>query len=143
MTFTLDPSSTAGACSLSTGTVAFTGAGSCVVDANQAGNASYLAAPQVHQSMTVKVTAAGLIALTLQYAQSSAKYQALTARQKAVVDAVANLAAGVLNRVVPRLTAAQKAALINQYKAEVETLRAGGWLTATQAATLSAAASQL
>jgi hypothetical protein len=42
-----------GVCSLSGSTVSFTGAGTCVVNADQSGNASYLAAPQVQQSFAV------------------------------------------------------------------------------------------
>ena len=33
--------------------VSFTGAGSCIIDANQAGNGTYNAAPQVQQTVTV------------------------------------------------------------------------------------------
>jgi hypothetical protein len=54
--FSVDPSSGAGVCSVSgTGgaTVNFNADGTCVIDANQAGNANYLAAPQVAQSVTV------------------------------------------------------------------------------------------
>ena len=40
-------------CSISGATVSFTGAGTCTIDANQAGNADYLSAPQVTQSFTV------------------------------------------------------------------------------------------
>ncbi len=40
-------------CSLSGSTVSFSKAGTCVIDANQAGNSSYEAAPQVQQSFTV------------------------------------------------------------------------------------------
>jgi hypothetical protein len=40
-------------CSISGATVSFTGAGTCTIDANQAGNADYLSAPQVSQSFTV------------------------------------------------------------------------------------------
>jgi hypothetical protein len=43
----------AGVCSISGSTVSFTGSGTCVVDADQSGNASYLAAPQAQQSITV------------------------------------------------------------------------------------------
>jgi hypothetical protein len=43
----------AGICSISGTTVSMTGAGTCVVNANQAGNASYAAAPQVQQSFAV------------------------------------------------------------------------------------------
>ncbi len=40
-------------CSISGATVSFTGAGTCTIDADQAGNADYLSAPQVTQSFTV------------------------------------------------------------------------------------------
>ena len=50
---TVDSSSTAGVCTVNDGTVLFTGAGTCVLDANQAGNANFGAAPQVQQSITV------------------------------------------------------------------------------------------
>ena len=49
---TIDTSSTS-ICSISSGKVTFHKAGTCVVDANQAGNSTYLAAPQVRQSFTV------------------------------------------------------------------------------------------
>ena len=51
--FTIDASSTPGACSISGGVVSFTGAGTCIVDANQAGNANYFAAPEKQQTITV------------------------------------------------------------------------------------------
>ena len=51
VTITLDGSSTG--CSINAGVVSFTSAGSCVLDANQAGNATYYAAPQVQQSFAV------------------------------------------------------------------------------------------
>jgi hypothetical protein len=41
------------ACSISAGVVSFTGAGTCVINANQAGNATYAAATKVMQSFTV------------------------------------------------------------------------------------------
>ncbi len=53
VTFSIDSSSTAGACSISGGTVSFTGPGTCTVDANQAGGNGYTAAPQVQQVTTV------------------------------------------------------------------------------------------
>ena len=46
-------SSSSAVCSISAGVVSFTGAGSCVIDANQAGNANWTAAPQVQQSFLV------------------------------------------------------------------------------------------
>jgi hypothetical protein len=52
ITFSVDASS-AGVCAVSGSTVSFTGAGTCTIDANQAGDPSYQAAPQVQQSFTV------------------------------------------------------------------------------------------
>ncbi len=52
VTFTIDASATS-VCSISGSTVSFLGAGTCVIDANQAGNANYSAAPQVQQSFAV------------------------------------------------------------------------------------------
>ena len=56
VTFSIDPSAT-GICSISGATVSFVAVGTCVVDANQAGNASHEAATQVQQS--IAVSAAG------------------------------------------------------------------------------------
>ena len=53
MTFTIDGSSTTGSCSISGAVVTFTGVGSCVIDANQAGNATYAAAPEAQQPVIV------------------------------------------------------------------------------------------
>jgi len=46
-------SATTGVCTVSGTTLTIVGAGSCTIDANQAGNASYAAAAQVAQTMTV------------------------------------------------------------------------------------------
>jgi hypothetical protein len=54
--FSVDPSSGAGVCTVSGTngtTLKYTAAGSCVVDANQAGNTNYSAAPQVPATITV------------------------------------------------------------------------------------------
>ena len=51
--FSVDASSGPGVCTVSGPTVTYTAAGSCVIDANQAGNASYTAAPQVQRTITV------------------------------------------------------------------------------------------
>jgi hypothetical protein len=50
--FTVDPSSTS-TCSVSGATVTFRRPGTCVIDANQAGNDDYAAAAQVQQTITV------------------------------------------------------------------------------------------
>jgi hypothetical protein len=52
VTFTIDASASS-VCSISGSTVSFIGAGTCVIDANQAGNANYNAAPQAQQSFAV------------------------------------------------------------------------------------------
>jgi hypothetical protein len=51
VTFSIDPAS-ASVCSISGATVTFNQAGSCVIDANQAGDAKYQAAPQAQQTAT-------------------------------------------------------------------------------------------
>ena len=52
VTFTIDATA-ASVCSISGSTVSFIGTGSCVIDANQAGNGSYNAAPQAQQTFAV------------------------------------------------------------------------------------------
>ena len=64
VTFTLDGTSTG--CTLSGGVVSFTAVGTCVVDANQAGNATYNAAAQLQQSFNV----AGLTITSDQYSSA-------------------------------------------------------------------------
>ncbi len=49
---TIDATSSA-VCSISGGVVSFIATGNCVIDANQAGNGSYNAAPQVQQTFAV------------------------------------------------------------------------------------------
>jgi hypothetical protein len=44
-------------CTVSGSTVSFVGSGTCTINANQSGNGSYLAAPQVQQSFAVGLTA--------------------------------------------------------------------------------------
>ena len=56
VSFSVDASSD-GACSISGATVSFLKLGSCVIDANQVGNAQYLAAPAVTQSFAVAKSA--------------------------------------------------------------------------------------
>lgn len=60
--FSIDASSGAGVCSISGSTVSFLSvAGICVVNANQAGNAQYAAAPQAQQTITVATTDVGAV----------------------------------------------------------------------------------
>jgi hypothetical protein len=53
VSFSIDGSSTARACSIKGATVSFKAAGTCVIDANQAGNSTYASAPQIQQKITV------------------------------------------------------------------------------------------
>jgi eukaryotic-like serine/threonine-protein kinase len=53
VTFSVDHGSGPGVCTLSGSTVTYTAAGSCIIDANQAGNGTYAAAPQARQTITV------------------------------------------------------------------------------------------
>ncbi len=55
--FTIDASSTS-VCSISGGVVSFLTAGTCTINANQAGNATYSAAAQVQQAVTVSINIA-------------------------------------------------------------------------------------
>jgi MBG domain-containing protein/carboxypeptidase family protein/centrosomal CEP192-like protein len=51
--FSIDPSSTTGACQLSGGTVSFTGTGTCIIDASQPGDKDHLAAQPVTQAFPI------------------------------------------------------------------------------------------
>jgi eukaryotic-like serine/threonine-protein kinase len=51
--FSVDSSGGPGVCTVSGTSVTFTAPGSCVIDANQAGNAKYAAAPQVQRTISV------------------------------------------------------------------------------------------
>ena len=67
--FSVDPGSGAGVCSASGtngSTLTYLAAGTCVVDANQAGGNGYAAAPQVQQTITVTADAPTQLAFTAQ-----------------------------------------------------------------------------
>jgi hypothetical protein len=51
--FSVDPSSGPGACAVSGSTVTYAAIGTCVIDANQAGDGHYAGAPQVQRTITV------------------------------------------------------------------------------------------
>ncbi|MDR3388878.1 MAG: choice-of-anchor Q domain-containing protein [Rudaea sp.] len=53
VTFSIDPASTPGACSVNGSTITFTGAGDCIIDANQTGNAGYADATQAQQTILI------------------------------------------------------------------------------------------
>ena len=62
VTFTVDPASGTGVCTVTGATVSYTAAGSCVIDANQAGTADYSPAPQVTATITVDQAPAFVLA---------------------------------------------------------------------------------
>ena len=53
--FSIDASSSSGACSINGTLVSFTGVGTCIIDANQAGNAQYNAAAQEQQIINLEI----------------------------------------------------------------------------------------
>ncbi|MGH3409105.1 MAG: hypothetical protein ACRDRJ_42390, partial [Streptosporangiaceae bacterium] len=54
--FSVEPSNGPGVCTVYGTTVTYIAAGSCVIDANQAGNVRYADAPQVQQMIAVTKT---------------------------------------------------------------------------------------
>jgi serine protease len=76
-TITLDATSTG--CALASGVVSFTSNGTCVLDANQPGNATYAAAPQVQQSFAVSGGATSIGSSNWSgYAVTSGPYSSVT-----------------------------------------------------------------
>ena len=74
VTFTVDPSSGTGVCTVSGDTVTYTAAGSCVIDANQTGNLDYTPAPPVTQTITVDQAPAFVIDNPPATAQAGQRY---------------------------------------------------------------------
>jgi hypothetical protein len=94
-------------------------------------------------TFTVTATAESVAVLTTRYIQSSPNYQNLTASQKKVVDALAAVATRAVARIVPTLNSGQKHGLLVAYNAALNTLVRTGWLTPSQATTLSGFAAAL
>jgi len=84
----------------------------------------------------VTVAPASLCRLTNQLVRQSTRYQALTPRQRTVVDTVSNAACNAINGISSRLTPAQRRAAVTAYKSGVTALQQGGWITATDAGML-------
>jgi len=68
--------------------------------------------------------------------QRSSNYQRLKPAQKKVVDLLATAACQFVTAIVPRLSPAQRAALLAGYNLVLQGLVRDGWLTAGQAAIL-------
>jgi uncharacterized repeat protein (TIGR01451 family) len=62
VTFSIDSASTTGACSLTSGVVSFATAGTCTIDADQAGGSGYADAPQATQTITIDQAPAFVLA---------------------------------------------------------------------------------
>ena len=84
----------------------------------------------------VTVTTSSLCALQTQFVHGSATYINLTAAQKKVLDGTVAQLCQTLGRIVPGLTATQRANLIATYKKGLDALVQSGWLTASQQAIL-------
>jgi hypothetical protein len=87
-------------------------------------------------SFSVVVDSRSLCALTSQFVQGSAQYQALGPAARRLADLSVAAACTYLTSISPKAHPAQKTAFINAYKAAVQTLARAGWLTQLQAATL-------
>jgi hypothetical protein len=81
--------------------------------------------------------------VTKNFVQGSAKYQALPATQRALIDLTTNALCQRLALVVPTLTPLQRSALLGVYKVGVTALVPLGWITAVQASTLTSLADKL
>jgi hypothetical protein len=91
---TLDASSTG--CSLSGSTVSFTAAGTCVIDANQAGSTGYNAASQVQQSLTI-TQAKTVVTLTFDDGYENMITKALPILQQDELHGTFYIISGALN----------------------------------------------
>ena len=84
VTLSIDPGSSA--CSLKGSVVTFTGAGTCVIDANQAGDSSYEPAAQITQSFTVLPASSLQVSLTVGGQPLAGSYPWSKTRQTAVAS---------------------------------------------------------
>jgi Tol biopolymer transport system component len=122
-----------------TATVQNLGGGSVTVSVD--GATSTVAAGATKQ--VTPVTAGGVCHMTQQNIQQSAKYQALTAKQRATIDAQVTALCQAVSIITPKLSPAKKAAAVSAYKSAVTALASQGWLTQAQATTLKALADSL
>jgi hypothetical protein len=88
-------------------------------------------------SFTVRVTPGSLCLLTKRFVQGSDKYKALPDAKKVLVDKLWTALCNHLDGCVPSLPNSKKAVLIALYKKAMSALVPLGWLTPSQATTLS------
>lgn len=91
----------------------------------------------------MSVTPASLCTLTTQFVEVSTNYKKLTAKQQAAVNALAAGACTILNDITTKLPAAARAARVTLDKLAIGELVPSGWLTSTQATTLTTFATSL
>jgi hypothetical protein len=94
-------------------------------------------------SFTVVATPASVGNLTVGFVTSSAAFQRLSPRQQMVVTNLARIATGAVARIESNLRPARKAAFLRVYDNALAHLARAGWLTQSQAATLSHLAATL
>jgi len=92
---------------------------------------------------TVDVTAASLCALQTRFVQSSPNYANLSAAQKSTVNNTLVSMCQTIGKIVPTLTASQKAAVLATYKQALDKFVKSRWLTVSQENTLLALAGRL
>ncbi len=138
---TAQPVSSSGAAVCQTSTLS---AGSHQVVAVYSGESGYLSSSSPPVSELIKPDSPqNLASVTLQYVQGSAKFKALPVSQQKVIEALASQATTYLGQITPRLTHAQTTKLVAAYKQGVAVLASSGWLTATQANTLTSLADNI
>jgi hypothetical protein len=114
-----------------------------------AGEANEVACPAGETTLTTGGTAclatpASVCALTVQYADGSARYLAMTASQRTAFNKTVNaFCAADLRPIKPGISAFQKAVLIGLYKFGVNLFVAEGWLTRAQATQLASLTASL
>jgi hypothetical protein len=91
---------------------------------------------------TLDVTPGGLCELTRQFVHSSTGHGRLTPARKAAAHALTATTCKWVSKIVSRLTPAQRAVAVSVYKHHVALVRKG-WLTASQAGTLTRLAGAL
>ena len=117
------------------------GAGAHTLSAQATDKAGNVGSGSTTFTVTVKPT--DLSTLTAQFVRGSAKYQSSTALTRLLVSAIVVIATNALLDFTPSQTPAAKARLVSAYKQAVQSLVSAGWLTASQAATLTGLADAL
>ncbi|AYG04219.1 SdiA-regulated domain-containing protein [Gryllotalpicola protaetiae] len=92
---------------------------------------------------TVTVASGDLSKLTTQWVQSSAKYKSSNVIVKLVATVLVAAVSSALLAFNPKASASAKAARVSAYDAAVRSLASAGWLTSSQAATLTGLAAAL